>query len=391
MKYDITKDGGIQALAEHFRYHGHEIRLVGGAVRDIIVGQVPKDFDFCTTANPTEMMNMIDGAWKVIPTGIDHGTVTFMSLWGSFEVTTLRKDVECDGRHAIVEFTSDWMIDAARRDFTVNAMSMDMEGNLYDYFSGQSDLKAGRIKFVGNPEARIKEDALRMIRFLRFEARFGGNSKYDESYFACIHNQHLIQKVSPERVWQEVKSAARSPETFRNFMSYMVTGAWFTQFGIVLNHVKDNNIHNIKEFVSAFPTFGVAVFIPKGQSDNFAQIFRLSTVEKNELHFFSNMKDSALTSDWVEEMIANGFDKQWLLSVAIFQGKKDIAEHIKQFEKPIFPVSGKDLIAAGVKPGPEMGYILEMLRHDWLLSRFTKSKEELMNSNWEGIKNAKQN
>ena len=390
MNYDIQKDECVQAIAAHFENHGFPLRLVGGAVRDILIGQIPKDFDFCTTAQPDTMMTMIDDGWKVFPTGLEHGTVTFMSLYGSFEVTTLRKDVETDGRHAVVEFTNDWEVDAARRDFTINAMSIDMVGNLYDYFDGQKDLKNGQVKFVGDPVARIKEDALRMIRFLRFEARFGGKSKYTDSYFACVRNQHLIKNVSHERVWQEVKSASRSPDSFRRFMSYMITGDWLAQFGVMFNNNVENSGH-INRFVKEFPTFGVGAFLVRGQVEEFSNAFKLSKKEQDELHFFVHMKDSIINEERFEEMATLGFNKRWMVAVAKYQGKDQLSKHIDKWIVPVFPVSGKDLIDIGITPGKNMGYILEILRSQWVISRFTMTKEDLLHHNKEYIKNDKQN
>ena len=148
---------------------GGESRLVGGCVRDILLGKSHSDVDIATTVIPDVAMSVLKKAEiKVIPTGLKHGTVTAVLNEKHYEITTLRKDVETDGRHAVVEFTDSWKEDSRRRDFTINAMSMDLEGEVYDYFDGQKDLQSKLVKFVGNPEKRIEEDYLRILRYFRF-------------------------------------------------------------------------------------------------------------------------------------------------------------------------------------------------------------------------------
>lgn len=163
----------VKTLGELFSRNGFEIRVVGGAVRDVALGKSPKDIDLATDATPQEMQKMFDRAMiKHIPTGIEHGTLTAVLNNEPYEITTLRADTETDGRHAEVKFVKSWEEDAKRRDLTYNAMSMDIEGNLYDYFGGMDDLQDKVSKFVGDAEQRIKEDYLRILRYFRFKADF---------------------------------------------------------------------------------------------------------------------------------------------------------------------------------------------------------------------------
>ncbi|HSR72244.1 MAG TPA: CCA tRNA nucleotidyltransferase, partial [Kiloniellales bacterium] len=153
---------------------GHEARFVGGCVRDALAGRPVRDLDIATRATPTEVIELLEIAdIKTVPTGLAHGTVTAVTGGRAFEITTLREDVETYGRHARVAFTDDWKADAARRDFTINALSCAPDGTLYDFFGGIADLKAGRIRFVGDARARITEDYLRLLRFFRFQAHYG--------------------------------------------------------------------------------------------------------------------------------------------------------------------------------------------------------------------------
>ena len=162
----------IIKLDKVFKNNKHEMRIVGGAVRDIALGKSPKDIDFATDATPDEMMEILDKAGiRHKPTGLEHGTITAILDNEPFEITTLRADTETDGRHAKVEFVKSWKEDAKRRDLTYNAMSMDIEGNVYDYFGGMDDLQDKVSKFVGDAEERITEDYLRILRYFRFQGR----------------------------------------------------------------------------------------------------------------------------------------------------------------------------------------------------------------------------
>lgn len=374
---DIDKEA-FEFLDALFKSHGFEIRLCGGAVRDMLLGQVPKDLDFCTNATPVDMLHMESDNVRILQTGIDHGTLTFMNLLGSFEVTTLRNDVETDGRHAKVVFTDSWKDDAARRDFTINAMMMDVDGNIYDWFDGQKDLKKGFVRFVGDADERIKEDALRMIRWMRFEARFGKSNKDRSSEHAIIRNADLIRKVSPERVWQEIKVAAKG-ENFWSFMMDMVAHfGIFTRFGIRMNLVGRAKFETLNNFIAKFPTFGVAVFLKNDEVKMFCDAFKLSIKERQEVEFFSSMKGVNLYKEFVENLIVEGVDRDWLSAVAVFQEKHSIARILMDFVAPKFPVTGKDLIAAGIKQGPNMGQLLFDMRRDWFESRFTLTKKQLM-------------
>lgn len=176
MKVDVEKlipnFSDIKNLASIFKKENKELRIVGGTPRDILLNKKAKDVDLATTANPDEMLQIGKKYnLKTIPTGIEHGTITFLINNEPYEITTLRTDVETDGRHAKVAFTNDWKIDSERRDLSYNSISMDLDGNLYDYHGGIEDLKNGITKFVGDPEKRIQEDFLRILRFFRLRQK----------------------------------------------------------------------------------------------------------------------------------------------------------------------------------------------------------------------------
>jgi tRNA nucleotidyltransferase (CCA-adding enzyme) len=200
----------LKSLASMFKEHGYEIRIAGGAVRDLLQGLRPKDLDFATTATPEQMKEMFvaENVRMINMNGEKHGTITpRINDKENFEVTTLRIDVVTDGRHAEVQFTTDWLLDALRRDLTINSMFLGLDGSVYDYFYGYDDLKERRIKFVGDPVTRIREDYLRILRYFRFYGKISKEpDKHDEETLkAIMDNKDGLKNVSGERIWMELK------------------------------------------------------------------------------------------------------------------------------------------------------------------------------------------
>lgn len=192
---------------------GAAARFVGGCVRDVLLGRPVKDIDIATTEPPETVIALLEKAGlRAIPTGIDHGTVTAVSCGEPFEITTLRHDVETFGRHARVAFTDDWEADAARRDFTINALFCDADGTVYDPVGGLDDLRAGRLRFVGDPAARIEEDILRLLRFFRFYAHYGVPPPDREALEACRALAPRLDNLSAERVWSELRRLLLAPD-----------------------------------------------------------------------------------------------------------------------------------------------------------------------------------
>lgn len=197
-------------LVDVFKKYNYELRIAGGAVRDMLMDKQPKDLDFATTATPTQMKSMFDAEQirMINMNGEKHGTITpRINNQENFECTTLRIDVLTDGRHAEVEFTKDWLLDANRRDLTINAMFLGFDGSVYDYFFGYEDLKDRRVRFVGDADTRIKEDFLRILRYFRFFGRIAKSSdQHDpETLKVIATNAHGLQQVSGERIWVELR------------------------------------------------------------------------------------------------------------------------------------------------------------------------------------------
>ncbi|MFT9014691.1 MAG: CCA tRNA nucleotidyltransferase, partial [Acetobacter sp.] len=189
-----------------------QARLVGGAVRDLLLRMPVADVDMAVPQPPDDVMAVLRAAGlRVEATGLAHGTVTAVLDGTPYEITTLRRDVLTDGRHAVVRWTDDWREDAARRDFTINAMTLDRHGLLHDYFGGQADLNRGRVRFVGDATLRITEDALRILRFFRFQGRYGHGQPDGEAVGAIASSTALLRGLSVERVWSELRRILAGP------------------------------------------------------------------------------------------------------------------------------------------------------------------------------------
>jgi tRNA nucleotidyltransferase/poly(A) polymerase len=201
--------GQVQAIFSALAGDDEEIRIVGGAVRNALIGAPVTDIDFATTARPEIVKARAEAAgFKVVPTGADHGTLTVVADGHAYEVTTLREDVETDGRRAVVRFGRDWLADASRRDFTVNALYVDAIGSLFDPLDGYNDLVAGRIRFIGPPERRIEEDRLRILRFFRFHAQYGKGALDEAGLSASIRARDGLRVLSAERIGREMRLLA---------------------------------------------------------------------------------------------------------------------------------------------------------------------------------------
>ncbi|MEE2997626.1 MAG: CCA tRNA nucleotidyltransferase, partial [Pseudomonadota bacterium] len=204
---------GTARLFDALKRAGHTLRFVGGCVRDIIAERPVTDIDVATDARPEQVLEALAAAMiRTIPTGIEHGTVTAVPGIRPFEITTLRKDIETDGRRATVVFTDDWMEDASRRDFTFNALSADPDGKVYDYFGGIEDLRAGRVRFIGGASERVAEDYLRVMRFFRFQAYYGKMDPDPASLAACRDAATHVETLSGERIWNEMSRTLIAPE-----------------------------------------------------------------------------------------------------------------------------------------------------------------------------------
>ena len=272
-------------------------RLVGGCVRDALAGRPVADVDLATPDPPEEVARRLQGAGlRAVPTGLQHGTITAVSGHRGFEVTTLRRDVDTDGRHARVAWTEDWREDAARRDFTMNAMSMLPDGTVHDYFGGLDDLRAGRVRFVGEAAARIAEDYLRVLRFFRFHARYDRGVPDPSALAALRAGVPGLARLSPERVWSELKRILATPDPCG---SIVLMGELGVLPALLPGAVPDGLLRLVASGAPADPLLRFAALC-LGMAEAMAERLRMSAAERDRLLALSgpaphpSMDDDAL-------------------------------------------------------------------------------------------------
>ncbi len=346
-----------------------EARLVGGAVRDRIAGRPISDIDFASPLTPQEAMARLQTAGiKVVPTGMAHGTIMAVVGERAFEITTLRKDVVTDGRHAVVEFTDDWQADAARRDFTINAMSMDRAGAVFDYFGGREDLANGVVRFVGAARARIVEDYLRIMRFFRFFARYGGVPD-GEAMAAIGELRDGILGLSAERVWGELKRivVADDPRAAVRLMGAMGVLGLVVAEGVDLGRFEAV----ISRGAPVDALLRVAALL-EGDVEGFGERLKLSN---DELEFLVAVKAPlglapGAGDDDVRRALAETPADILLARSYLAQdegaGWDELRGRLRAMERPVFPLQGRDLVEMGVAPGKLVGEILAAARAWWM-------------------------
>ena len=329
------------------------------------------DIDLATPRRPEAVTVALGAAGiRAVPTGINHGTVTAVVDRRPFEITTLRRDEETDGRHARVSFTDDWQEDAARRDFTINAMSVTAAGELFDYFDGRADLAAGRVRFVGDPATRIAEDYLRILRFFRFYARYGKGDPDAATAAAIRAGIPGLALLSAERVWSELKRILAATDLTRALPLMVRLG--------VLSAVLPGDT-NVTFLISQVqrgltePVTQLAV-LSRGMSESealaLASRLKLSSAERGRLvDAVSTPTPTPTTSGPdLRRMLADSSkqtlsDRTWLVDHPDM-GK--VREHIHAVEQPVFPLEGRDVLALDVLPGPRVGELLRAVRQWWL-------------------------
>jgi poly(A) polymerase/tRNA nucleotidyltransferase (CCA-adding enzyme) len=342
-------------------------RLVGGCVRDTLAGRAVADVDLATPDGPEQVVAALrDAGLKSAPTGLKHGTVTAISHHRGFEITTLRRDVVTDGRHAEVAWTDDWQVDAARRDFTINAMFMARDGAVFDYFGGVGDLRAGRVRFVGDPASRIAEDYLRVLRFFRFQARYGGQPPDRATLDALRAGVPGLAKLSPERVWSELKRILLAPNPAASIRLMAELGV----LAAVLPEATDVDAleHLVAAEAPADPMLRLAALAPCA-GEALADRLRLSTTERSALQDLAGAPpDPALDGADLRRALADTpadilIARSWLAHGAAGAA---LRARLAATPRPRFTLAGRDALALGVPPGPEVGELIREVREWWL-------------------------
>ncbi|MGC9269552.1 CCA tRNA nucleotidyltransferase [Acidiphilium sp.] len=356
-----------------------EARVVGGAVRDRLAGRAVADVDLACPLSPEAVMARLAAAGvRAIPTGIAHGTVTALVDGQGFEITTLRRDVATDGRHAVVRFIDDWREDAARRDFTINAMSMDQAGTVFDYFGGRADLAQGIVRFVGDPARRIGEDYLRILRFFRFFARYAQGAADAAAVAAIIAMREGLRRLSAERVWQELKRILVAPDP-RAALALMRTSG---VLAIVLPEAGGFDAFDamIGAAAPVDPLLRVAALIPDDPA--IADRLKLSDAERariGRLHeaplLATDADDAALRRALADWEGATLIDRTWLAPGA---ERADLRRRLAGMARPVFPLKGRDAVALGMMPGPAVGAGLAAVRLWWLEQGCLPSRDDCL-------------
>ncbi|MCX5515615.1 CCA tRNA nucleotidyltransferase [Kaistia algarum] len=369
---------------------GEEARVVGGAVRNHLMGLPDQgDIDIATTALPETIVKRAGAAGlKTVPTGIDHGTITIIGYHRVVEVTTLRVDVETDGRRAVVRFGRDWEADATRRDFTMNALSVDADGRLYDFVGGLGDIEARRVRFIGSAERRIEEDRLRVLRFFRFHAAFGEGAPDAEGLGAAIRARQDLTELSAERIGLEMRKlvvARRAADTI----------ALMQESGILpLVAAGVADLAAFHRFVELFGKEGVpalrfaVIFAMVGEDiDRIARRFRLSGKERDRMVAALAAVPAARVGGPDEDRVQlyrigrEAFQDGLLYAAAkgflAPEEARTRCDDASNWAIPEFPLSGRDVVEQGIGRGPLVGLVLRDLERWWIAQGFAPDVEAL--------------
>jgi len=384
----------IKFLFKIFKKNNEETRFIGGCVRDLIIKKKESyDVDLATTLKPNEIIEVLKKKKiKVIKSGFSHGTVIAILNKEKFEITTLRKDIKTDGRHAKVKFTKDWFVDSNRRDFTVNAMSCDFNGNLYDYHNGLKDLKEGRIKFIGDSKKRIKEDFLRILRYFRFYAYYGKNNIEKNQINTFKNLSSNLKKLSSERLYYEFEKILLSNNAYKVIKLMQNSGVlkYIIFDNNYIERIKFLNKLNKINYLIDFST-RLAIILNKKNLLKVSRNLKLSKTENNKINKIIQLNKSFNFKDFeknkskyvyyygyemLQSLLIYNFFK--LTSNAKIKKYLKIIDSVKNLKIPNLPIFGKDIIRLGIKPGPEIGKLIELIESWWILNNFKPSKKECL-------------
>ncbi len=394
---DLKNNKGVNKIFGAINKYNEtsEIRYVGGCVRKILNDEKTDDIDLATNLTPDQVKQCLDkNQIKFFETGIEHGTITAVIDDQNFEITTLRKDVKTDGRHAVVEYTTNWKEDSLRRDFSINSIYSDLDGNLYDPNSGHKDLNVGIIKFIGDPETRIKEDYLRIIRYLRFYTEY---SKIDhEINIIKIIKKNIegLGKISKERQFNELKKILKLDNFFKLFKNKTSCELFSLIFPQLKNFKKLSKLSKPQEKILKNKSLNFVIsFLVIDETDNsdyFVYKYNLPNELKDKINF---LKNNSLNKDSTKI-----FNKKDLQKIFYYEGKSstidlidfnllyfkqskklsELKTYFEKLDKPEFPIKAQLLINDyGLKEGRELGQKLKNLEMKWIENNFNLSKKDM--------------
>lgn len=391
---------------------GVDVRFVGGCVRDALLGRAVDDIDIGVPLPPDEAVGRLEAAGlKVVPTGIAHGTVTAVSAGTGFEVTSLRRDVETDGRRAAIAFTADWREDALRRDFTMNALSLRPDGAVFDYFGGLADLDAPCIRFVGDPAERIREDHLRILRFYRFAARFGIAAGDPAGRAACSAHAGRIGTLSRERVGQEFLKTLVAPLAGEAVEAMASDGILAAVADTAWSPSRFRRMAMLESALDLPPDPVrrlAALVADAGRADTVGRSLRLSRKQGDRLLAILQLApDAATDPDVAAEGSAPRPERLRAVRAAFYRHGaecwrdasllaaaarddadtgplRDLVQSAAGWERPVLPVRGADLAARGIA-GPAVGKGLKFVERWWIAQDFRPGREAALEKLEEAI------
>ena len=395
----------LQALLKALSEGGEEARIAGGAVRNTLLGKAVSDVDIATTTVPEETARRAEAAgFRAVPTGAEHGTITVVANGKPYEVTTLRDDIETDGRRARVRFGRDWKRDAERRDFTINALYATADGEVVDLVGGLADLESRTIRFIGDAETRIREDFLRILRFFRFFAWYGGGRPDAEGLKACARLKDGLDRLSAERIWGELKKLLSAADPARALL-------WMRQASVLTRVLPESErwgidlIHPLVRVEGDLgwppdPMLRLEALLPPDPDRvrALAERLRFSTAEAKRLEAWARQPTVAATTTEgaLARMLYEGdraaIRDQLRLALAIARGKavsddkamieaggiSRLLAFADKWKRPEFPVKGGDLKQLGLPAGPRLGAVLKSLEAEWIASGFTLDRDALL-------------
>jgi poly(A) polymerase len=379
------REASCRAVMKALTSKGGAARFVGGVVRDALLRRAIKDVDIATPLLPAEVMKRLKQAkLKAVPTGLEHGTVTAVAGKRHYEITTLRRDVKTYGRHAEVEFAADWAEDAVRRDFTMNALFLDADGEVFDYVGGLPDLEAGRVRFVGDPATRIREDVLRLLRFYRFFAHYGKTAPDGPARLACRTLAYLLPNLSGERIRNETLRLLAAPDPLPALQ-------FMQEDGVLSAFLPEaSGLERLRNLVALEskpdPLRRLAALIER-DADLVAARLKLSSAQRARLIDLTAEPPLDLAAGTqVQRRALHHLDRELYVDRALlaaartgdFARLKPLLALAKKWKPVEFPLKGRDLTKLGIKPGPELGKLLGALAAWWEAGDFAAKRKDCL-------------
>ena len=390
---DLLANPELRRTLELLNGDGEEARLVGGALRNALLGRRVRDFDVTTTALPQKVIARAKKAGlRTIPTGIAHGTVTLLVDGRPFEVTTLREDIETDGRHATIRFGRDFAQDARRRDFTINALSMGLDGKIHDYADGLADIAAGRVRFIGDAATRIREDYLRILRFFRFSADYAEGPFDADGLAASISERAGLARLSRERVCQELMKLLAARRAVAGIIDMTEAGLLGPLLRSVPQPARLARLMAIDPEAEAILRLAATAAIVGEDAERLRDMLRLSNVETARIAQATAAlvqlrgRVAPTPSVLCEKLFADGrtgasdgLRLAWAESGAATDATdwRRAASFLRDTPEPRLPFSGADLMARGISAGRPLGAALKRLQAAWIRAGFPQDPRSL--------------